>query len=82
MKPFIQDILEQARDLMTRGSSIRTAAKELIGYGESTLGKILKVRYGSNKLGRFKEVFNDAQEHQLVEELPGFTMSYLSMSNI
>lgn len=54
MKPFTQDILEQASDLITRVSSITAAAKKL-GYDESILMKRLIAGYESNKLGRFKK---------------------------
>lgn len=59
-----EDQLAAARTLITRGVSIRQAAKE-VGFHESTLRDRLK-KGGGNKLGRFRATFSLEQEKELV----------------
>ncbi|KAK9703510.1 hypothetical protein QE152_g29296 [Popillia japonica] len=53
------------RSAMPMGTYIRRAAKEL-GFNEAAVGKRLKKGYGTQKLSRFRSVFSNQEEVEIV----------------
>ncbi|KAJ8932480.1 hypothetical protein NQ318_001655 [Aromia moschata] len=65
VKPFTPELFHRAQELVREGLSIRRAA-EVLGFNEATVRKRLKKGYGVRKLGRFRSVFSNEQEVEIV----------------
>lgn len=78
-KPLSDDFFRKAKDLISKGLSIRKAAKS-IGFDESTLRKRLKRGHPVRTLGRFKTVFSEAQEEGLVVHIHNLDRRFFGLS--
>ena len=79
LKPLTEDVLRQVRKLRDIGVSYREIGRTL-GYDESTIRKRLKAGKGVESLGRFRVIFTEEQEKQLVEHCKALDLRFYGLT--
>lgn len=79
LKPLTEEVLTQVRQLLDSGIAIREIART-IGYDESTIRKRLKAGSGAKSLGRFKGVFTQEQEREIVDHCKALDLRFYGLT--